>query len=122
MVHLVNANLEETQMSHHLDPSVATPVEVALPNRDDRGREPQQSSALNESVPRSVPIWRCGAFAAEFADAVISDTDLEGGTIEGGELLTTRHTVTTAAARAHMLQFAPALCRRSCRQACPIHY
>ncbi len=31
-----------------------------------------------------LPIWRRSAFAAEFGDAFISDTDLEGGTCADG--------------------------------------
>ena len=74
-------------MSHQLDPPVNTPLGTIVPNRDDNANEPPPSSELKDNSQRRTPIWRCGAFAAEFADAIISNTDLEGGSIEGGEAL-----------------------------------
>ncbi len=76
-----------TRMSHQLDPPVNTPLGTIVPNRDDNANEPPPSSELKDNSQRRTPIWRCGAFAAEFADAIISNTDLEGGSIEGGEAL-----------------------------------
>jgi hypothetical protein len=37
-----------------------------------------------EAPNNALPIWRRSAFAAEFGDAFISDTDLEGGTCADG--------------------------------------
>ena len=37
-----------------------------------------------EAPSNALPIWRRSAFAAEFGDAFISDTDLEGGTCADG--------------------------------------
>ncbi len=37
-----------------------------------------------EAPSNALPIWRRSVFAAEFGDAFISDTDLEGGTFADG--------------------------------------
>ena len=41
------------------------------------GPEPQPEGAEQEAEPGAV--WRNGAFAGEFGDAFIAETDLEGG-------------------------------------------
>ena len=71
-------------MSHHLDSSADSTTEVAAATREDESRS-HRPSEQKDNASRQHPIWRCGAFAAEFADAVISNTDLEGGTIASGE-------------------------------------
>ena len=71
-------------MSHHLDSSADSTSEVAAVTTEDESRS-HQPSEQTANASRQHPIWRCGAFAAEFADAVISNTDLEGGTIASGE-------------------------------------
>jgi hypothetical protein len=71
-------------MSHHLDCSADSTFEVAPATREDESRS-HRPSEQKDNASRQHPIWRCGAFAAEFADAVISNTDLEGGTIASGE-------------------------------------
>ena len=41
-------------------------------------------SHVVEAPSNALPIWRRSALAAEFEDAFISDTDLEGGTCADG--------------------------------------
>jgi len=73
-------------MSRHLDSSADSTTEVAAVTREHESIS-HRPSEQKDNASRQHPIWRCGAFAAEFADAVISNTDLEGGTIASGESL-----------------------------------